>query len=91
MNWKELSAKTVTQPFTQRTCLLYSQLCADIKSLQLRHTFSSILLSGLIQPLPPHAKSENAGFCVVLNIIVLELLTNQSLKNDDLLLLSDGE
>lgn len=38
---EKLSAKTVTQSFTQRTCLLHSQLRADIKSLQLWHTFSS--------------------------------------------------
>lgn len=68
--------------FMQRACVSYSQLCADIKTLHLQHTFSSIFLSGLIQSLAPHAKSKNADFCVVFYFIFLEPLTNQSFLNE---------
>ena len=51
---------------SHRECVFYTASCVQvINSLQLQHTFSSIFLSGPIQPLASHAKSENTDFCVV--------------------------
>lgn len=63
--------------FSQRACVSHNQLCADIKTLQLQYTFSSIFLSGLIQLLVPHAKSKTIDFCVVLKFIFLGPLMKQ--------------